>query len=115
MLKQILMAVMFTMSVMACTGAHESKIARVSILGSGKVLLNGREADLADVDVEFKRLKQVKGEVWYYRENPQSEPGPKAVAIIRLVVENALPVSMSTKPDFSDYVDFEGKSHPRKS
>jgi hypothetical protein len=31
-----------------------------------------------------------------------------------MIIERKLPVSMSTKPDFSDYVDEQGKSRPRK-
>ena len=114
MWKQFLVVVIVGMPFMAGAGAQPAKVARVSALGSGKILLNGRESDLRGIEAEFKRLKEVKGEVWYYRENAQGEPKPQAMAIIQLIVANKLPVSMSTKPDFSDYVDGQGHSHPRR-
>jgi hypothetical protein len=35
------------------------------------------------------------------------------MAVLRLVMGHRLPVSFSSKPDFSDYVDEAGASHPR--
>jgi hypothetical protein len=94
--------------------AAEPLVARVSALSSGSILLNGKQADLKSIDAEFRKLKAARGEVWYYRENPQSEPHPNAMAVIELVVKHQLPISMSTKPDFSDYVDRDGRSKPRR-
>jgi hypothetical protein len=51
--------------------------------------------------------------VWYHRENPASEPPSQGQAVIQLIIKHQLPVSMSTKPDFSDYVDDKGVSRPR--
>jgi hypothetical protein len=51
--------------------------------------------------------------VWYHRENPAGEPPPQGTAVIQLIIKHRLPVSMSTKPDFSDYVDDKGVSRPR--
>ena len=98
---------------MTAAQAQES-VAKVSALASGKLLLNGQAANLATIEVEFKKLKNNNGGVWYYRENPQAEPPPQAMAVIELVVKHKLPVSMSSKPDFSDYIDEHGNSKPRK-
>lgn len=92
----------------------QEKVAKVSALFSGKLLLNGQPANLATIESEFKNLKSNNGGVWYYRENPQAEPPPQAMAIIELVVKYKLPVSLSIKSDFSDYIDENGKSKPRK-
>jgi hypothetical protein len=86
----------------------------VSALSSGSLLLNGKQSDLKTIDAELRRLKTENGEVWYYRENPQAEPHPNAMAVIQLVMKHQLPISMSTKADFSDYVDQDGRSRPRK-
>lgn len=96
--------------------ANESNIAiiKVSVLSSGKILLNGVESTISDVEKKFEELKKKKGEVWYYREAAQSEPPEQAMEVIRLVAKYGLPITLSTKPDFSDYVDADGKSHPRK-
>ena len=114
MWKQLLAVVIVGMPFMAGACAQPTKVARVSALSSGKILLNGHESDLRGIEAEFKRLKEVKGGVWYYRENAQAKPKPQAMAIIQLIIANKLPVSMSTKPDFSDYVDGQGHLHPRK-
>jgi hypothetical protein len=114
MLRQILTIAIIALPLIASACAEQPNVARVSVLTSGKILLNGRESELPAIEAEFKRLKKANGGVWYYRENAQLEPSARAMTVIQLVVENVLPVSMSTKPDFSDYVDDQGKTHPRK-
>jgi len=89
-------------------------VAKVSALSSGQLLLNGKLSDIAAIEAEFKSLKERKGSVWYFRENGNAEPPPSAMAVIQLVVKYGLPISMSSKPDFSDYIDGNGTSKPRK-
>jgi hypothetical protein len=89
-------------------------VARVSVLATGKLLLNGSPTDLMELDKEFQSLKANGGSVLYYREAGQSEPPPEAMSVIELVVKYKLPVSMSTKADFSDYVDENGQPHERE-
>ena len=52
-----------------------------------------------------RRLLPVPLERGYYRENPAQEPPPSAMAAVKLVIKYRLPVSFSSKPDFSDTVD----------
>jgi hypothetical protein len=66
------------------------RIARIAVLSSGRVQLDGRPTTVPALDEELRKLKSDKG-----------------------VVKHQLPVSMSTKPDFSDYVDDKGVSRPR--
>ncbi|MGH8702487.1 MAG: hypothetical protein ACREVR_15135 [Burkholderiales bacterium] len=101
------------MGILGPLAAAEPAVARVSALASGKLLLNGKPADIRGIDTELAKLRNRNGEVWYYRENPQAEPHPNAIAVIELVAKHRLPISMSTKPDFSDYVDRDGRSRPR--
>ena len=89
-------------------------VTKVAVSASGAIALNGKRTTLAALDEEFKRLKAQSGVVWYHRENPASEPHPNATAVVQLVIKYQLPVSMSTKPDFSDYVDQTGVSRPRQ-
>jgi len=91
---------------------QSTPVAKVSVLSSGKLLLNGSTSSLAALEVEFQKLQKVKGSVLYYREKPAAEPPPEAMAVMELVVKYSLPVSMSSKADFSDYVDANGKSVP---
>jgi hypothetical protein len=112
MLNRIIAALLCLVAIAA--SAQPSPVARVSALASGKLLLNGSPAELAVIEAEFQRIKKSQGAVWYYRENPQAEPPPQAMAVIKLVVQYGLPVSMSSKSDFTDYIDGNGRSQPRK-
>lgn len=105
-----------TLILVALTGPPASgaeKIARIAVFSSGAVQLDGRPTTLPALDAELGKLKADKGVVWYHRENPASEPPPQGTAVIQLIIKHQLPVSMSTKPDFSDYVDDKGVSRPR--
>ena len=109
-----LAALILGVTILGPLNAAEPPVARVSALASGKLLLNGKPSDVKSIDTELGKIKERKGEVWYYRESPQAEPHPNAMAVVELVVKHQLPISMSTKPDFSDFVDRDGRSRPRK-
>ena len=94
--------------------AQTPPIARVSALADGRLLLNGEPVTVSLLSAALKNLKVANGVVWYYRENGQGEPTPQAMSAIKLIVEQSLPVSMSSKPDFSDYIDQSGNSKPRQ-
>ena len=79
-------------------------------MGEHPAGLGDREADLAKLlDV----VKEKNGVVWYYREDGPGEPSREAIEVIKMVVERKLPISLSSKPDFSDYIDEHGNSKPR--
>ncbi len=88
-------------------------IIRISALASGQILLNGAPADLDRLDAALLAAKDQNAIVWYYREAAAAEPPPQAMAVMQLIVKHKLPVSLSSKPDYSDYVDAKGASHPR--
>jgi hypothetical protein len=98
---------------MTLAQANES-IVQISVLASGQMLINGQPAGLGAIEDAFKGLKGEKSAVWYYREEAQSEPSREAMAVIELVMKYGLPISMSGKPDFSDYIDQNGFSQQRK-
>ena len=60
----------------------------------------------------FRDLKSNEGAVWYFRD-PDANPDDAGMDVVRLVVKHGLPISISSQPDFSDYVDSDGVSHPR--
>jgi hypothetical protein len=93
---------------------QKSPVLRISVLASGKVWLDGRETNLAEIKKVLGKARSEGAIVWYYRESGKGEPPKEAMEVIKLVVENNLPISMSSKPDFSDYIDEKGQSHPRK-
>jgi len=87
---------------------------RISVLSSGAILLDGQPVDLADLDAALMSAKETSGSVWYYRESVPAEPPPLARTVLELLVKWKLPISLSSKPDFSDCVDPRtGQSHPR--
>jgi len=86
---------------------------KISMLASGEVLLDGHAADSEAFDAVLEKVKQERGQVWYYREAAGAPPSAQALALIQSVVRHKLPVSLSSKPDFSDWVDGKGVSRPR--
>ena len=89
--------------------------ATVWVTSGGKLELNGQPADLARIDEAFQALVASKGVVVYAREAGRGEPPPAAMKVMELIVKHRLPVSMSTKRDFSDVVGPDGKVTPRKA
>jgi hypothetical protein len=88
---------------------------KVSVLASGTILVEGQPATLDQLDAALARAKAANGQVWYYREAARGEPPPAAMQVIQRITALKLPISMSSKPDFSDWVDAKGVSHPRDS
>lgn len=89
-------------------------VAKVSVLSSGKILLDGKSTTLAALDAALSELAKSKGVVWYYRQAAQAaEPPAVSMQVIQLVIKHRLPISMSTKPDFSDAVGPDGQLHSR--
>ena len=111
-------AILLSLAMIGSASASEAPSARVSVLSTGEVLLNGKRSDLIRLDGEFSRLSKSQGIVWYYREAPTEEPSPQAMSVVEdildLIDKHRLPLSLSTKPDFSDYLGPDGIPHPRE-
>ncbi len=88
-------------------------ILKLSVLASGEVLLDGKPIEMSALDRTLQSADKGTTAVWYYREAASKEAPPHAMAVIQLVVQHKLRISISSKPDFSDYVDAKGVSHPR--
>jgi hypothetical protein len=92
----------------------KESVLRISVLSSGRILLEGKKATLAKVKRARARAQSARSPVWYYRESSKGGPPIEAIEIVKLVVEHKLPISLSSKADFSDYIDDEGHSRPRE-
>ena len=92
----------------------EAPTLKISVYQNGKVVVNGDDISIDELKTELSDLKSKNGVVWYYREAGEEEPPPIATEVISTVIEYQLPVSLSSKPDFSDFVDENGQSKPRK-
>lgn len=89
----------------------EKRILKVAVFADGRITVDGSATTLEALRDSLKRLASDKGEVWYYREAGQSEPPPQAMAVMQAVVDNQLPIRLSTKPDYSDAVGVDGRAH----
>jgi hypothetical protein len=88
---------------------------KVSVLADGTILVEAQPATFEQLDAALTRTKAANGQVWYYREAGRSQPPPEAMKVVKRIVELKLPISLSSKPDFSDWVDGKGVSHPRNA
>ena len=86
---------------------------KISVLSSGSLLLDGNPAPFSQLEPALQTLKAANGCVWYYRESASAEPPPEAIQALQLIVHHKLPITFSSKPDFSDFVDLKGVSHIR--
>lgn len=69
-------------------------VAKVKVMDTGRIYLNGRSTDLTDLRRAFLRLKEQRGEVWYRRETSTGEPPEEAMAVIKAVSEARLPIKI---------------------
>jgi hypothetical protein len=93
--------------------ASQERIVRISALANGSILVDSKKVDVQALDGMFSKLKTDQAVVWYYREQGSQSPTPQAMEVIKLVVKYQLPISMSSKPDFSDFIEADGRSRPR--
>ena len=96
------------------TAVGPSKILKVKVTAGGDVTADDQAVTLEQLATLFARLKRTGGMVLYYRENPAGEPHPNAEKVIKSVIENKLPVRLSTQPDFSDAVSPSGSPRTDK-
>ena len=94
--------------------ADSQKVLKIAIRASGEISVDGRPTTLEALIPMLRELANNKGEVWYYREAPEADPHPNAMKVLKAIVDQNLPVRLSTKPDYSDSVDDKGRSVPRK-
>ncbi|HEX4142195.1 MAG TPA: hypothetical protein VHY91_01485 [Pirellulales bacterium] len=90
-----------------------SSIVKVSALADGEILMDGKPCSPEGLTARLADAHNSGGQVYYYREAADQEPHPHAMKAMYLISESHLPVSFSTLPDFSDYVDEDGHSNPR--
>lgn len=92
---------------------HEGPVGKVALLQNGKVSFNGQAVSIEKLRAKLAELKKQDGTVWYYRETPQGEPPAIFTQVLEAIIENQLPVSLSTEPDFSTAVLPDGTVRPR--
>ncbi len=89
-------------------------VARIQVGTGGEIWLDGARTTLEALRPQLALLRERNGVVWYHRATPGADPAPEAMAVIQLVIEHRLPISMSLRPDFSDVVRPDGSVAPRR-
>jgi hypothetical protein len=83
---------------------------KVRVSKSGDLTLNGASTDLDALRAALADLAKVSGLVLYTRELEQGRNPPAAAEqVIRLIMENRLPIRLCDMADFSDAIDENGK------
>ena len=93
---------------------NENEILKIAVFKSGEIYIEKKLITLQELDSFLSENAQQNGVVWYYREVAQGDPPPQAMEAINLVIKHKRPISMSSQPDFSDTIDANGNSKPRK-
>ena len=88
-------------------------VTRIRVSRDGQIWCDDVRTSLVDLGPRLAPLRAAQGVVWYYREEAGDDPAPEAMAVVRMVVEQRLPISMSTRADFSDVVQTDGTAVPR--
>ena len=88
-------------------------IAKIKVSREGLISLNDQSVTIEELKASLLKIAQTAGSaVSYYRENSAGKHHPNAVLVMNAIVGARLPVRLSTKPDFSDWVGPDGVSHP---
>jgi len=79
-------------------------VLKIAVMSDGRITVDGLPATLGSVREALKRLAAQKGVVWYYREAADAKAPTESSAIIQSVIENRLPIRLSSRPDYSDAI-----------
>jgi hypothetical protein len=115
---KVLAIIFVTVSLIGC---HQQPVEqanmntfKIKVAAGGEITVDGKVASLDQTSAKLADLKKANVVVLYHRENPQGEPHPNAMKVMKLVTDNQLPIRLCAKADFSDSVDEKGVSRPGK-
>jgi hypothetical protein len=92
----------------------DSPILKIAVKVDGLVTVNGSPTTIDSLRASLTQLAEQKGVVWYYREAGQSEAPPESDEIIKAVIENRLPIKLSSRSDYSDAIGMDGSPLPKE-
>lgn len=90
------------------------EVAKFRVFRDGRITVDGTAIKLDAVPARLQKLKKSDGVVWYYREAGREEPHPNASKLVKAIIEARLPISMSSKADFSTVVLPDGSVKSRR-
>ena len=91
----------------------EGPVGKIAVTAAGVVSFDGAAITLEGLKSKLVDLKKRNGTIWYYREAAGSAPSTQATEVLNLIARSRLPISLSTKPDYSDVVFPDGTIRPR--
>ncbi|HEY3838466.1 MAG TPA: hypothetical protein VGL72_17925 [Bryobacteraceae bacterium] len=71
-------------------------------MASGKILLEGREVSLAELESALKTAKLDGATIHYYQENPAGEPPAEWMAVMKLIADNRLRIALTPLAESSE-------------
>jgi len=92
--------------------SSDAPVLKIAVFADGRLTVDGEEATLQTLQESLRQLSTQHGVVWYYRENGHQEPPPIATEVVKAVIEEQLPIRLSSRPDYSDYVGADGRPVP---
>lgn len=84
-------------------------VLKVAVSADGRLTVDGSTATIQSLQTSLRSLREREGLVLYYREAGQQEPPPIAMDVMKAVAAARLPVQLSSRPDYSDYIDERGQ------
>jgi hypothetical protein len=84
-------------------------ILKIAVMADGSITMDGSPTTTDSLRASLKRLADQKGVVWYYSEAGQSAAPPESAEIMKAVIENHLPIRLSSRPDYSDAIGSDGR------
>lgn len=84
-------------------------ILKVAVFADGRLTVDGAAATLQSLQASLHTVSEKHGAVCYYREAGQQEPPAIALDVMKAIIEARLPIRISSRPDYSDSIGFEGR------
>jgi hypothetical protein len=100
-------------TISASSVVMDSRALRISLLRNGAILINGKPLDDAAIDTQ---LDGSSATVFLYQEDHKpltADTQARFDGVLGRLMKHGKAISVSSKPDFSDYVDANGVSRPR--
>ena len=94
--------------------ARDMPVARVRVSQAGEIEMNGVKLTREQLRSALAKHKENGGGVMYYREKWNEPPSEEAAKAFEVVMGAELPIRMSSKPDFSDYIGPDGVPVPSR-
>lgn len=86
-----------------------SIVLKIVIHADGSILVDGARTNLPEVPAKLVSLTERKGVVWFSRANPEGEPPPNSMEVLKMIMDARRPIQLFTKEDFSETVGPDGK------